>query len=686
MGWFKSLLSIAVGILVAVAAVYTFGASLLVAAAIGVAAAAITYSALSFEIGVGDSASNDGVTVNKAGTNNHLPIIYGERTASGTRAYVSTAGDENKYLYVALAVCEGEINAFKNIYIDDELAWVGTTAHGTSYTTGFQGKFVDHIKFQAFHGTENQTSSSLLSETSGWSTSHKGKGIAYIAFRFKWFKIDKNEDRDKTPWAGGIPNVKVVVQGKKVANAVTFADTIARSTTYANESLVWSSNNVNVLLDYLRNPLYGKGLSNDSVHFKSFRDEAIRFDKLDDGSAIPDSLRQDCDAVIFTDKTVLSNVKTILLNMRSALPFVQGKYKCSLEDNRSTTSRYGSTATSVMTIDEDKIIGKMEVQSENVKSKQNSIIVTYRGGEFNQALDLQVPTAGSATETTYLSEDNNRLNQLKIGLDHVTSESIARKYAEVALARARNRSKTVTFVGDASLNELEVNDVFTLQYDSLSINGTFRVRQIVFNNNYTFGIIADEHNDNTYAGNPDVYTARTVQVGRVGEGTPTTFTKTSTGANIGNFKDVIADVGGDDDDALQAIASGTYTYNTAYDVIYPSVGYAPVPNLTEILIQPSSTGTSGERDLIFTYDAITHPNVTHMSLHIFDESINTWTVLPNISTTPQSGKFGVIKTTASVGKSYSLKSHTSSTSSALGNTIDVSTSDLYNNATVTQEF
>ena len=685
MGWFKSLVSAVVGIVVAVVAVYTFGVSLIVAAAIGVVAAAMTYSALSYEVSVGDSQRNDGVTINKASTNSNIPIVYGERTVGGSRAYVTTAGDKNKFLYVALAVCEGEINSFKKIYIDDELAWEGTTSHGSSYDSGFKGKFVGHIKFQAFHGTENQSASSLLKETSGWSNSHQGKSIAYIAFRFKWYKIEENDDRDKTPWNGGIPNVKVVVQGKKIANATTFADTATRSTAYASESTSYNTNNVNVLLDYLRNPLYGKGLSNDSVHFKSFKDEATRFNKLDDGSTAPSSLQQTCDAVIFTDKTVLSNVKVILQNMRSALPFVQGRYKCSLEDNRSTTSRYGSTSTSVMTIDEDKIIGKVELQAENVKNKHNSIVISYRGGEFNQAVDLQVPTAGSADESTYLSEDNNRLNQEKITLDHVTSESVAQRYAEVQLARSRNRSKTVTFVGDASLNELEINDVFTLQYDSLSINGTFRVRQINFNDNYTFGIVADEHNDNTYSGNPDTYIARSVSVGRVGEGTPTTFTKVSTGVDIGNFSAVVADVGGTEEDALSAIASGTYTYNTAYDVIYPSVGYAPVPNLTEILIQPSSTGTSGERDLIFTFDSITHPNVSSMSLHIFDDSTSKWRDI-SLSVSPESGSFGVIRTTASVGKTYGLKSHTSSTSSALSNTLEVSTSDLYNNATVTQEF
>jgi hypothetical protein len=121
-------------------------------------------------------------------------------------------------------------------------------------------------------------------------------------------------------------------------------------------------------------------------------------------------------------------------------------------------------------------------------------------------------------------------------------------------------------------------------------------------------------------------------------------------------------------------------------VIYPSVGYAPIPNLSSILIQPSTAGTSGERDLILTYDAITAPNVTHMSLHIYDESNNVWTNLPVVSTSPERGKLGVVKTSISVGKTYGLKSNTASTTSQLSNTISITTSDLYSNATVTQEY
>jgi hypothetical protein len=695
MGFFKSLFKV---VSVVVGAVVGFALGGIVGAVIGAGlgyvggeiVADLVNSFLNPSYDTGESQLNDGITVNKAGTNNNIPVIYGERTVGGNRAYVATNGDSNKFLYIAFAVSEGEINAFKKIYINDELAWEGTTSHGTRVSSGFKGKFANHIVFEPFHGTSTQTSSALLRETQGWSHSHQGKGIAYIAFRFKWFKIENQEDQDKTPWAGGLPKVTVTLKGKKIADATTFPDSETRSTLYENETTSYNTNNVNALLDYLRNPIYGKNLPNESLNYQSFKDEGTRFNTLDDGSSAPSELKQECNAVIFTEKSVLSNVKAILANMRSAMPFVQGKYKVNLEDNRSNTSRYGSTATSVMTITEDNIIGSVKLESENVKNKYNSIVVSYRGGENNQAIELQVPEAGGGEEATYLSEDNNKINQHRLELNHVTSGSVAKKHAEVLLARSRNRSKVLGFIGDASLNELEINDVFTMEYGSLGINGTFRVRKINFNDNYTFGIVAEEHNDNTYAGNPSVYIARNIVVGRVGEGVPTTFVKVSTGVNIGTFSDLLDDIGPyagtTDEDGLEAIANGTYTFDSPYDIIYPSIWYAPTPVMTSINVLPSVEGSALERDIVINFNPITEPQVHSVNVYYWHEGEQVWAGLATQSKNPETGKINIIRINASRATRYALKAQANGHITGLSNDISISVSDLTNNSTVYEEY
>ena len=64
-------------------------------------------------------ASQQGITVNKQSNVAGIPVVYGRRKVGGVRVFAGTSGSDNKYLYVALAVAEGQINAFKNITIND---------------------------------------------------------------------------------------------------------------------------------------------------------------------------------------------------------------------------------------------------------------------------------------------------------------------------------------------------------------------------------------------------------------------------------------------------------------------------------------------------------------------------------------------------------------------------------------
>jgi hypothetical protein len=60
--------------------------------------------------GGGDyEAQTQGITVNKQSNVAGIPVVYGRRKVGGVRVFVGTRGDDNKYLYVALAVAEGEI-------------------------------------------------------------------------------------------------------------------------------------------------------------------------------------------------------------------------------------------------------------------------------------------------------------------------------------------------------------------------------------------------------------------------------------------------------------------------------------------------------------------------------------------------------------------------------------------------
>ena len=146
-----------------------------------------------------------GTLLNKQSNNAQIPIIYGERLVGGTRVFLETSGTDNQYLYGAIVLGEGEINAITQIKVDDEVVtFDGAFADGTQITsTG--DRYGTTITIQPFYGSTGQSASSLLTTLDSWTANHKLSGLAYIAFRITW-------DADKFT---GIPKIQALVQGKK---------------------------------------------------------------------------------------------------------------------------------------------------------------------------------------------------------------------------------------------------------------------------------------------------------------------------------------------------------------------------------------------------------------------------------------------------------------------------------------
>jgi len=202
-----------------------------------------------------------GVLINKQSNNAQIPVIYGRRQVGVTRIFLETSGSNNKYLYMACVLCEGEIEAIDEIYVDDKkVIFDGEFTHGTvrEVSGGDQVfyKSRSYIQAQAFLGTDNQVASSVLTPSTNWTDNHRLRGVAYVAFRFEW-----NQDMFSS-----IPQIRVTLQGKKIYDP-------------RDATTKYSANSALVLLDYLRNTRYGKGLPNDAFEsdfasFKTSADEA----------------------------------------------------------------------------------------------------------------------------------------------------------------------------------------------------------------------------------------------------------------------------------------------------------------------------------------------------------------------------------------------------------------------------
>jgi hypothetical protein len=225
----------------------------------------------------GSTDENKGILVNKDSNNNPIPVVYGKRQVGLTRVYVESSGTDNEYLYIAGVLCEGGgkgIESIDEIYVDDKLVvWSGALTDGTVRTvdstdTNFYKESTSLISVQGFYGLDNQSASSLLEEQANWTSNHKLSGLAYLALRFKW-----NQD-----CFSGIPEVRVTLKGKKIYDPRLDSTKGGSGSHREDTASTWaySTNSSLILLDYLRNTRYGKGLPNSAfqTNYDSFKTSA----------------------------------------------------------------------------------------------------------------------------------------------------------------------------------------------------------------------------------------------------------------------------------------------------------------------------------------------------------------------------------------------------------------------------
>tara|TARA_A100001391_G_scaffold198469_1_gene180085 strand:+ start:1894 stop:4080 length:2187 start_codon:yes stop_codon:yes gene_type:complete len=427
-----------------------------------------------------------GILVNKQSNNASIPVVYGERLIGGTRVFISTSGTNNIYLYVALVLCEGEINSIEEIRVDDKVVtFDGALTDNTqrdvaSSDSNFfkadpnvQGSSAEStIKIEPHFGSDGQAASSLLSTLSDWGSNHKLSGICYLALRFKW-----NPDV-----FGGIPTVQAKIKGKKI---VTLASNLSEQTAS------FSTNPAFCLLDYLRNERYGKGISTSDIDLQSFYDASqVAVTQVTPYSGASDINIFDCNAVIDTSKKVIDNVREIVKGMRGYLPFVQGKYRLNIET-------IGSAA---LSLDEDDIIGGYALASPSKNSKYNRVLVSFVNPDRNFQVDeVQFPPIDDSSlpsadqHATMKTADGGFLLEGRFEFRTITSPYQAEELAEVILRRSREALGLNLNVGFEAY-DLHVGDLVSISLSSLGFSSkVFRVLAITFNDDFTVGLSLVEY-------------------------------------------------------------------------------------------------------------------------------------------------------------------------------------------------
>ena len=433
----------------------------------------------------GDSDFNNfekGILLNHQSNDMSIPIVYGERKVGGTRVFVETSGSDNEFLYIALVLCEGEIESVDKIYIDDkEVTWSGALADDTLRTVGssdgnFYKDSASLISVKCHYGTDSQAQCDLLGTLTNWTTNHRLRGLAYISLKIKW-----NQDA-----FAGLPNIKALIKGKKVVayNSSSVAQTAAHSNNPA-----WC------LLDYLTNERYGKGIPIANIDIPSFYTASgvCDTDVTAYGSTTIDVL--DCNAVIDTSKKVLDNVRELAKGARSFLPFTGGKYKMIVE----------TTGSASITLTEDDIIGGYTLASESKSNKHNRVIVSYINPARNWQVDeVQWPElddsgyASADQHATMKTADGGFLLEGRFDFTTITSPYQALELAEVICRRSRD-SKGLQLTVGFDAYDLAIGDIVNVTLSSLGYSSKpHRVIGITFREDYLMDLNLVIHQDAHY--------------------------------------------------------------------------------------------------------------------------------------------------------------------------------------------
>lgn len=167
--------------------------------------------------------------------------IYGEIVSGATLTFYEQT-QNRKYHHLVLTICDGEIDGFGTVFINDEAVNPEDIDAGGMVTAG---RFANLVRLKFHSGAADQAADSdLIAEIDALDAHFRGRGVAYVYARVEW-------NRAKMP--NGLPNFRFTVRGQKIADPRT------GSTVWTdNAALAWRHY---VLDDFLGLAVHGASVS-----------------------------------------------------------------------------------------------------------------------------------------------------------------------------------------------------------------------------------------------------------------------------------------------------------------------------------------------------------------------------------------------------------------------------------------
>ncbi len=437
--------------------------------------------------------------VNRSSNNANIPVIYGTHRIGGTRVYVETSNGSgtvsnttagNEYFNMIIVVAEGQTGIPKQVLFGDVRIWDDDASgsyseSGGNYTlSGFEsGNEYSgaQINVNYHDGRDDQTVDSLIQNSVGsgnWPSTARLRGVAYFAIRLK-----ANADA----YAGGVPVITVVVEGKNIKNV----STINTTTNSFSNTVGDSQNPADVIYDYLTNKRYGKSMDHDSsgnydagldIDVDSFKAARTHYNTCNGGSGIK------FNGVIPTGARLYDNVEMLTLSCNSSLLYTAGKYRLVPRKQNET---------SVFEFNKDNILGTVSVSRPAKSNMFNKVTAGYVDSSTasNYVDNVKVTYTGH-DGTNYLSEDNGTVLELKVDYQMTTDSTFVNRVNQFRIDNSRHQV-TASFVANHQALRVECGDIVKIVQEDLgwtsSANKLFRVLEITFQNGNQFEFICTEY-------------------------------------------------------------------------------------------------------------------------------------------------------------------------------------------------
>lgn len=392
--------------------------------------------------------TNRSIEIQRQGSDNALPVVYGERVVGGVVVHKYVTGDDNEYLNFIVAFCHGPVNSVAQIFLNDRPI--------------NSSEYADFVTFETRTGEPDQTAiAAAVNEIPNWSIDMRGRNVCYAWVRFLQTKKEQ-------VWRGE-PRVTARIRGREVYD-------------WRTGTTGYSKNNAVCAVDYLRDPIYGRGLASSRINYDEWTAAADFCDESTSSqvertvttitypppgynptavtsteTVTVEDPRYKLDAVIDTGSSVFDNFRELLASFRGSPNRTNGLIGVSVE----------TAGNPVAAFDESNLVGAVQISTSGTNNRYNRVIVRFpdKNSDNYQTNEAVYPPPASQLYQDWLAEDNGKELTKEMEVNTFASQGDAEQNAEIIAKRSR-ADLTVKFRGRGVARLVLPNDIVSLTVGS----------------------------------------------------------------------------------------------------------------------------------------------------------------------------------------------------------------------------